>query len=150
MEIIITLERMYGLVGYGFEHRASDNFGAVKNLKLRDAVLYIEGHYSENLTLKNISLNAGINHTTLTVLMKEQFGLTAIEYLMNYRIAVAKKELAFTDVPIKDVATLVGFKTIQHFTRIFKEITETTPAEFRKSAVQSRKENLNGKQNSRA
>lgn len=150
MEIIITLERMYGLIAYGFEHQSSDNLGAVKNPKLRDAVLYIEGHYNENLNLKNISLNAGINHTTLTALMKEQFGLTAIEYLMNYRISVAKKELAFTDVPIKDIANMVGFKTVQHFTRIFKEITKTTPAEFRKSAVQSRKENLNGKQNSRA
>ncbi len=139
MEIIITLERIYGLIAYGFEYPAEDNLCVVKNPKLRDAVLYIEGHYSENLTLKDISSSAGINHTTLTVLMREQFGLTAIEYLMNYRITVAKKELAFTDVPIKDVATMVGFKTVQHFTRIFKEITKTTPAEFRKSAVQSRK-----------
>lgn len=140
MQIIITLERMYGLIAYGFEHRTDNNLGAVKNPKLRDAVLYIEGHYSENLNLKNISSNAGINHTTLTVLMKEEFGCTAIEYLMNYRISVAKKELAFTDVPVKDIANMVGFKTVQHFTRIFKEITETTPAEFRKISVKNRKE----------
>lgn len=140
MEIIITLERMYGLIACGFEHRTDNNLGVVKNPKLRDAVLYIEGHYSENLSLKDISTNAGINHTTLTALMKEQFGLTAIEYLMKYRISVAKKELAFTDVPIKDIANMVGFKTVQHFTRIFKELTKTTPAEFRKLAVKNRKE----------
>ena len=142
MEIIIALERMYGLIGYGITHQTSDNAPIIKNPKLRDAVLYIEGHYGENITLSDISANAGINHTTLTALMREELGCTAIEYLMKYRITVAKKQLAFTDVPIKDIANMVGFKTVQHFGRIFKEITGTTPAEFRKSAVQKRKDEI--------
>ena len=145
MEIIIALERMYGLIGYGLTHQKSDNTPIINNPKLRAAVLYIEGHYSESLTLSDISANAGINHTTLTALMKEEFGCTAIEYLMQYRIVIAKKQLSFTDVPIKDIANMVGFKTVQHFNRIFKEITGTTPAEFRKSAVKNRKDDLNGK-----
>ena len=142
MEIIIALERMYGLIGYGIKHQISDNAPIIKNAKLRDAVLYIEGHYGDNIILSDISANAGINHTTLTALMKEELGCTAIEYLMKYRITVAKKQLAFTDVPIKDVANMVGFKTVQHFGRIFKEITDTTPAKFRKNAVQKRKEDF--------
>ena len=142
MEIIIALERMYGLIGYGLTHQKSDNAPIIKNPKLRDAVLYIEGHYGDSITLTDISANAGINHTTLTALMKEELGCTAIEYLMKYRITIAKKQLAFTDVPIKDVANMVGFKTIQHFNRIFKEISGTTPAEFRKSSVQKRKDEI--------
>lgn len=142
MEIIIALERMYGLIGYGITHQISDNAPIIKNPQLRDAVLFIESHYGDSITLSDISANAGINHTTLTALMKEELGCTAIEYLMKYRITVAKKQLAFTEVPIKDVANMVGFKTVQHFGRIFKEITGTTPAEFRKSAVQKRKEEI--------
>lgn len=142
MEIIIALERMYGLIGYGLTHQKSDNAPIIKNPKLRDAVLYIEGHYSDSITLFDISANAGINHTTLTALMKEELGCTAIEYLIQYRITIAKKQLGFTDVPIKDIANMVGFKTVQHFNRIFKEITGTTPAEFRKSAVQKRKDEI--------
>ncbi len=147
MEIIIALERMYGLIGYGLTHQKSDNAPIIKNPKLRDAVLYIESHYGDSITLSDISANAGINHTTLTALMKEELGCTAIEYLMQYRITIAKKQLSFTDVPIKDISNMVGFKTVQHFNRIFKEITGTTPAEFRKSAVKNRKDDLNGKQN---
>ncbi len=142
MEIIIALERMYGLIGYGLTHQKSDNAPIIKNPKLRDAVLYIEGHYGDSITLSDISANAGINHTTLTALMKEELGCTAIEYLMKYRITVSKKQLAFTDVPIKDIADMVGFKTVQHFNRIFKEISGTTPAEFRKMSVQKRKDEI--------
>ena len=142
MEIIIALERMYGLIGYGLTHQKSDNTPIINNPKLRDAVLYIEGHYGENITLTDISAGAGINRTTLTALMKAELNCTATQYLMNYRITVSKKQLAFTDVPIKDIASMVGFKTVQHFNRIFKEITDTTPAEFRKSAVQKRKDEI--------
>ena len=90
MEIIIALERMYGLIGYGLTHQKSDNVPIIKNPKLRDAVLYIESHYGDSITLSDISANAGINHTTLTALMKEELGCTAIEYLMQYRITITK------------------------------------------------------------
>ena len=148
MEIIIALERMYGLIGYGVTHQKSDNTPIIKNAKLRDAVLYIESRFDESITLPDIAKAAGMNHTTLTALMKEELGLTAIEYLMKYRITVAEKQLEFTSVPIKDIANMTGFKTVQHFSRVFKSQTGATPAEFRKSAVQKRKDDLNGKQNS--
>ena len=135
MEIIIALERMYGLIGYDVTHQKSDNTPIVKNAKLRDAVLYIENRFDESITLPDIAKAAGMNHTTLT----------AIEYLMKYRITVAKKQLEFTSVPIKDIANMTGFKTVQHFSRVFKSQTGATPAEFRKNAVQKRKEDLNGK-----
>ena len=142
MEIIIALERMYGLIGYGVTHQKSDNTPIIKNAKLRDAVLYIESHFDESVTLPDIAKAAGMNHTTLTALMKEELGLTSIEYLMKYRITVAKKQLEFTNVPIKDIANMVGFKTVQHFSRVFKAQTGATPAEFRKSAVQKRKDDF--------
>ena len=149
MEIIIALERMYGLIGYGVTHQKSDNTPIIKNAKLCDAVLYIENRFDESITLPDIAKAAGMNHTTLTALMKEELGLTAIEYLMKYRITVAEKQLEFTSVPIKDIANMTGFKTVQHFSRVFKAQTGKTPAEFRKNAVQKRKDDLNGKQNSR-
>ena len=149
MEIIIALERMYGLIGYGVTHQKSDNTPIIKNAKLRDAVLYIESRFDESITQPDIAKAAGMNHTTLTALMKEELGLTAIEYLMKYRITVAKKQLEFTSVPIKDIANMTGFKTVQHFSRVFKAQTGETPAEFRKSVVHKRKDDLNGKQNSR-
>lgn len=142
MEIIIALERMYGLIGYGITHQAADNAPVIINPKLRDAVLYVEGHYGKNITLSDIATNARVNHTTLTALMKKELGCTVIEYLMKYRITVSKKQLAFTEVPIKDVANMVGFKTVQHFTRVFKEHTGLTPADFRKAVVQKRKDEI--------
>ena len=142
MEIIIALERMYGLIGYGKSLEKSDTSFLIDDTRLRDAVLYIESHYSENLSLLKISSSVGVGQTVLNSLMKEKFGCSVIEYLKNHRIIVAKKQLAFTDVPIKDISAMSGFKTVQHFSRVFKERTGSTPADFRKLSVERRKKEL--------
>lgn len=51
-------------------------------------------------------------------------------------IPISESQLEFTSVPIKDIANMTGFKTVQHFGRIFKEQTVRTPAEFRKTDVE--------------
>lgn len=142
MEIIIALERMYGLIGYGEKDKSPDTTFSLKNPKLRDAVLFIEGHYMENITLQDISKAGNINHTSLTRLIKAETGMTVSQYLFFYRVIIAKKQLEFTSVPIKDIAARSGFKTVQHFNRIFTRLIGEPPASFRKKAVQKRKDEI--------
>ncbi len=134
MEVIIALERMYDLMQTG-EISIAYN---VKSQRLKDAILFIEGHYFNSITLEDIVSRAGGNHTTLTGLFREELGVSAMEYLMNYRIKVAKKKLSFTFVPIKDIAMQCGFKTVQHFTRVFKKYTNETPAKYRDRTFEKR------------
>lgn len=140
MELIIALERMYGLIEFDQGKSDANDPLPIKSPKLRDALLFIEGHYMNELTLSEISKAARINHTTLTKLIKEETGMTVFQYLYHYRAQAAKKQLEFTDVPIKDIACRTGFKTVQHFHRAFVKLTGETPAQFRKNAVQKRKE----------
>lgn len=139
MAVIISLERMYGLFGYEKTKKNDNTEIVVQDRRLMDALLYIEAHYMENVTLKDICNAVGINHTTLTELSKKELGITIMDYLTHYRIKVAKKHLTFTDIPIKEVASRTGFKTVFHFSRIFKEFTGQTPAAYRKESIESRK-----------
>ena len=134
MEVIIALERMYNLIQTQDLSIAYN----VKDQKLREAILFIEGHYFHNVTLEDIVSKVGINHTTLTTLFRDELGVSAIEYLMDYRIKIAKKKLSFTFVPIKDIAKQCGFKTVQHFTRVFKKYTDETPATYRNRTFEKR------------
>ena len=75
MEIIIALERMYGLIGYGPNHRNPDNTPALDDPKLRDAVLYIDPANPESIaqaitkldddTLRNKLIEKGRQQRTL-------------------------------------------------------------------------------------
>lgn len=134
MEIIIALERMYSLM----ELLPLSDAYSVKDIKLREAMLYIEGHYFCNITLDDIVRGSGINHTSLTRLFRSELSMTAMEYLMDYRVRVARKKLSFTFVPIKDIASQCGFKTVQHFSRVFKKYTGETPANYRNRTFEKR------------
>lgn len=136
LEMILLLERAYGIIGQDNSEAPTNK---IKNSHLRNAVIYIESHYHENLTLQSIAKASAMNHSTLTQLFKSELYVTPIEYLWQYRITVAKKHLEFTSLPIKDISMRCGFKTNQHFSRKFEEYTGTTPTSFRNAAVEKRK-----------
>lgn len=139
MELLLILERSYGFVA-----RRENLIPClqVENGYLQKALLYIENHYAESISLADISEAAAINHTTLTRLFKEELSMTPVEYVWHYRLKVAMKQLEFTSLPIKDVAARCGFKTVQHFCRKFESQVGHTPAEFRDLRYRQRVESF--------
>lgn len=136
MEIILMLERAYGIIG---QDDSGTSINKIKNPHLKNAVIYIESHYQDNIRLESIAKAASMNHSTLTQLFKDELSMTPVEYLWQYRIIVAKKHLEFTSLPVKDISMRCGFKTIQHFSRKFEAYTNNTPTAFRDMAVAGRK-----------
>ncbi|MBR6916416.1 MAG: helix-turn-helix transcriptional regulator [Clostridia bacterium] len=134
MEALLILERINGL----FDD-VPGTLRTVVNGRLRRAVLYIESRYHEDVTLSDISSAAQLNVNSLNLLFREELGVTPMNYLLNHRIAAAKRKLEFTDLPVGEIAVLTGFKTASHFCRKFGETTGMTPTEFRKRAVEERK-----------
>ena len=110
----------------------------IGNPHLKKAVTYIENNYHNAIALGNVVKVALLNHSSLTKLFRKEIGMTPIEYVWCYRIAVAKRFLAFTNLPVKDVATMCGFKTAQHFSRKFEEVCGCTPTVFRKAAASNK------------
>ncbi len=143
IQLIFLLERVYGIIGDKAVDTAVDR---ISDENLKEAVIFIEGHYSEEIGLQDIAKYASINHTTLTKLFKNELGMTPIEYLWHHRITVAKKQLQFTLLPIKEIADQCGFKTLQHFSRKFEESTGSTPGDFRKKAFSKRIDELDNYQ----
>lgn len=141
MEMIIMLERIYHMITNNHmivideKHREKE----ISSTLLQTAILYIDSHYNEKIQLDDIVSVTGSNHTTITQLFKEETGETPMEYLWNLRIEHVKKNLAFTNIPIKEAAARAGFSTVSHFSRMFKEKTGQTPAIYRKNAVEKRK-----------
>lgn len=64
-------------------------------------------------------------------LIKKETGHTAMEYIQNKLINEAKKRLFDSSKALGEIASGLGFKYQQHFTRLFKQKTGVTPHEFR-------------------
>lgn len=65
-------------------------------------------------------------------LIKKETGKTALEYIQDKIIDIAKERLLLPDHSISEVAYQLGFQYPQHFTRVFKKATGMTPHEYRK------------------
>jgi AraC-like DNA-binding protein len=71
---------------------------------------------------------------------RREVGLSVHEYILNKKIEYACELLETHS--ITETAFLLNFSSSQHFSRVFKQHTGQTPGEFRKNAVQKRKDEI--------
>lgn len=64
-------------------------------------------------------------------LIKKETGSTALDYIQGKLIDEAKERIFDHSKSINEIASELGFKYQQHFTRIFKQKTGVTPNEYR-------------------
>ena len=64
-------------------------------------------------------------------LIKKETGKTALEYIQDKIVGIAKVQLLIPAHSISQVAYQLGFQYPQHFTRVFKKATGMTPNEYR-------------------
>lgn len=99
---------------------------------INDTKTYIQGHYTENLTLNQIAQNIGISSYYLGRLFKENTSRTPRSYLENIRVRKAVHLLKTTDLSIIDICYEVGFQSASSFYHAFQKQTQYTPQEYRK------------------
>ncbi len=92
---------------------------------------YIHMHYSENITIQDISEHAAIERTYLYKLFKANLGISPQTYLINHRISQACKLLQSTDLSITDIAYTVGFNDFSNFTRQFRKREDMSSLQYR-------------------
>ena len=64
--------------------------------------------------------------------IKQVTGVNVRDYIKSRIILLAKQALLATDLPVSSIANMFGFTYPQHFTRLFKNITGMSPAEYRR------------------
>lgn len=92
---------------------------------------YLDTHYTDKISLDELSAGFFINKFYLTRVFKEQFGQSVNSYITGRRITKAKQLLRFSDMSIEEIAGECGFTDANYFSRTFKKIEEITPGAFR-------------------
>lgn len=98
---------------------------------VNQAISYIEGHYSESLTLKHVAAVCYLNTSYLGQIFKKEMGESFTDYVNRYRIEKAKELLADPRLKIYEIAEKVGFTDYHYFLKIFKKIIGQNPTETR-------------------
>lgn len=95
-------------------------------------IRYIEDNYHKKISLNDIGNIVYMHSTHVSKVFKKETGINISDYIVNYRIKMAKELLCDPKYKVYDVAYKVGFKGPKYFVRVFKAKTGMTPSQFRK------------------
>ncbi|MEO7099641.1 MAG: helix-turn-helix domain-containing protein [Luteolibacter sp.] len=101
-------------------------------LNISKAREFIRQHLSEPLDLKTVADQAHLSSCYFCKKFKETTGLTLTGYISRTRVEAAKNLLIQPSTRISEVAYEVGFQSLTHFNRVFREITGQSPTQYRK------------------
>ncbi len=100
---------------------------------VNNALKYMEEHYREKLKLQDVADQVYVSQWHLSKLLNRYKGQSFSDILNNIRIEKAKALLRDPSLRIGDIADMVGFLDMAHFSRVFKRQTGLSANEYRNS-----------------
>jgi two-component system response regulator YesN len=98
---------------------------------VKKSIDFIQSNYERNIGLTEAAEYAGVSHSYLSFIFKQETGINFNTALAQYRIEKAKKLLATTNLKIYQIAEKVGFSNPYYFSKLFREISGYTCKEYR-------------------
>lgn len=92
---------------------------------------HIETNIDCSLSILELANLAGLSLSHFARSFRRSVGLPPHSYVKQRRVARARQMLAATDLPVAEIALVLGFSDQSHFTRRFREVTGVPPGAYR-------------------
>ena len=94
---------------------------------IEPALRIIRDEYATSFDVDKLASECKISKFHFCRLFKEAMGMSAIQYLNNYRLKIADTLLSNTDKSISEIAALCGFEDTSYFCKLYKRLYGKTP-----------------------
>ncbi|HEY5584401.1 MAG TPA: AraC family transcriptional regulator [Ruminiclostridium sp.] len=101
---------------------------------------YIDEYCHAGMTVEQIACHAGVSHTRLSSMFKNDTGIPLKKYLCQRIVQKAKEMLLLSELSVKEIAYKLGFTDEFYFSRFFKKYEGISPKLYRNKNQM----NLNG------
>jgi len=91
---------------------------------------YIREHCGDDLSLVQCAELAGVSPSYLSRLFKKEMGMNFLDYVVECKVAEAKRLLRETDRSVSDIASAVGYSE-RNLNRIFRRHVNMSPGTYR-------------------
>ena len=108
---------------------------SVKKAKdaVRACIRYIDFNYMLDMNVDDLAHRFALSRSSFAALFTQTAGMPVKQYVNHRRIHQAKNLCSIEDLPLREIATLVGYEDFSTFYRNFKKLTGMSPAEYRDS-----------------
>jgi AraC-like DNA-binding protein/ligand-binding sensor protein len=98
---------------------------------IRRAKDYIANHKFETIRLEQIARALNVSTFHFCRKFKMETGVTFVDYVNRMRIERAKVLLQNSSLRVSEIAYEVGFESLTHFNRTFRNLVRSSPTEYR-------------------
>ena len=104
---------------------------SINLLRIGDAIAYMETSFEKKIELEALAKKAHLSKRHFQRIFQECVGCSPVEHLLRVRIRKAAELLQQTDLPITEIAFLVGFNDSNYFSRQFRAIMSQSPRQYK-------------------
>lgn len=105
--------------------------GGLTSARLRRVTELVHEKIDDDLTLKEMAESVQLSTAHFSQMFRESTGQSPHRFVLLHRVEHAKKMLRSAEARVLDVAVACGFKTQQHFARVFRQVCGVSPTEYR-------------------
>jgi len=98
---------------------------------LRTITELVHAKMEDELTLLEMAQSVELSPAHFSRMFRKSTGETPHQFVLRNRIERAKEILRVPEARVLDVAVACGFKTQQHFARVFRHVCGVSPREYR-------------------
>jgi AraC-like DNA-binding protein len=107
--------------------------GALADPRIGRALGVMHGDTARRWKVEDLASEVGMSRTTFAERFKARVGLPPLEYLIRWRMTIARNALKADSESLSDIATAVGYESETAFSSAFKRICGQSPGRYRNS-----------------
>ncbi|MDP4121388.1 MAG: helix-turn-helix domain-containing protein, partial [Bacillota bacterium] len=105
------------------------------NKLIQKSVEYITENYHKDISLEDVAAYIALSPVYFSRYFKRETGEKFIDYVSRLKIEKAAALLRQTEYKVQDVCSMVGYRSVQHFCKLFKLYTGHTPSAYRSNSA---------------
>src|SRR5689334_9565334 len=106
--------------------------GGLSPSRLRRVTELVHAKIDDELTLEQMANEANLSAAHFSQMFRKSTGQSPHQFVLRQRVQRAKELLRKAEARVLDVAVACGFKTQQHFARVFRQICGSSPTQYRR------------------
>jgi LacI family transcriptional regulator len=107
----------------------------VNDLIVSKAMRFIQEHAVNGIKVPNVVAQVGVSRSGLESRFSKEMGYTIHNAIRQIQLDKARRLISDTNLPLKQVATNVGLRSVQHMTKLFGRAFHQSPAKYRKAVT---------------
>ncbi|WP_213807789.1 AraC family transcriptional regulator [Granulicella sp. dw_53] len=115
--------------------------GGLSDVGRRNVTDLVRSRISEDISLADMAAVTGLSITHFSRIFKKSMGESPHQFVLRQRVQCAKELLISLHLRMLDIALACGFKTQQHFARIFRQVCGLSPTEYQRLTMGNRLRN---------